>query len=69
MKYCIINDEDGHLYLCPVENVEEAHKYFNDIYKLYYDGDYDLDAPEMPSFLSVIDNLEKLCFQIPEVLA
>lgn len=61
----LICDEDGHWYLCPLERRAEAEKYFKDLYDLFHEGDFDIDPPGLPEYVTEIDGPHKLVFDNP----
>ena len=70
MRYCIIYDDSGHEYLCPVTRKDEANKMIEAIEKYWVTVDYeDLEAgesPEFPDFLKQIDGIHRLTFENPK---
>lgn len=69
--YCLIQDGDGHWYLCPVERRKEAIHMLWAI-EAYWDDPgwhkYVADPPPDPDFVERIDNPFVLAFSHPNIL-
>lgn len=63
-RWCLISDDDGHLFLCPAERREEAENMFGAYYE--WQGNYpDGNPPALPDFVERIDGYAGLTFTDP----
>lgn len=51
MRYALINDDDGHWYVCPEERLEEASSYLEKVADYWRDMSSDSGLPDEPLWL------------------
>lgn len=67
-RFCLLQDDDSHWYLCPVDRRPDANSYFAEV-QAYWDsdpGEGDDGPPIEPSWLRSIDSPTELTFTDPK---
>lgn len=51
-RWCLIQDDSGHTYVCPAERAKEGRRMFEEIERYYYgeESKYQGDPPREPDF-------------------
>lgn len=61
-RYCLIQDDSCHWYICPAERREEAMKMFEAL-TAYWEGDMNEEPPDEPGFIERLDGApERITF-------
>lgn len=53
-RFCLIQDEDCHWYICPAQFVEAAEAYFEKVSDYWNEMPDDVDEPEQPEYLQQV---------------
>ena len=63
-RFCIIKDDSGHAYLCPLERRDEAIHILSEIENFWYSDDVEEAPPDIPDYL-ISTEISRLSFSDP----
>lgn len=64
-KYCLLDDGDGHWFICPFEKRKEGGRAIDSIVEYWDVGDFDKECPVLPEWMKQINGPHYLSFENP----